>query len=105
VKGFVAIALVVGLLFSGVEYAADYAEAFEGTPLAVLADGHDFDDGHAPSEHQAACDGCHAGGVHLTALLAPAVALLAAAQAAPAPWRSHDGAPVAIAPLYRPPIA
>lgn len=104
-RRFVAIALVVALLFSGVEYAADYAEAFEGTPLAVLADGHDCDDGHAPSEHQAACDGCHAGGVHLTALLTPTVAPLAAASAAPAPWRARDGAPVAIAPPYRPPIA
>jgi hypothetical protein len=97
--------LVLALLFGGFEYATDYVEAFEGTPLAVLADGHAPDDGHAPAEHSAACDGCHFGGVHPAALLLQPATVMPAADVMPAPWRSRLVAAVAAIPPYRPPIA
>lgn len=101
----VATFLILALLFGGIEYATDYVEAFEGTPLAVLADGHAPDDGHTPAEHAIPCDGCHCGGVHLAAMLLPASAALPSAPLAIAPWHTPVLAAVAAAPILRPPIA
>lgn len=98
--------LVVSLLAGGFEYATDYGEVLESTPLAGMPEGHDERDGHEPAEHGISCDVCHFGGVHLLALaVSPLVALRVAMQPVIPDW--PELAPTRMAPtrLDRPPIA
>lgn len=96
---------VFALLFSGIEYATDYVDVLEGAPFAVLADGHDVDDGSAPDERPADCDRCCFGGVHLTAFLALPPVPMSAVSVVPSLWRAPVPALRVLAPPYRPPIA
>ncbi|GMU76941.1 MAG: hypothetical protein AMXMBFR45_24320 [Gammaproteobacteria bacterium] len=67
-RRFIALLVAVSFTLVGFDYVTDYAEAFEGTPLAFLPDGHAEGDGHDAAEHVRACNGCHLGGALLLGL-------------------------------------
>jgi hypothetical protein len=101
----IAIALVLAVLLGGLEFATDYGEAFEGTPLIALPAGHQLSDGHDPAEHGLKCDNCHFGGIHLIGLTVPVVAVIPPGAAADIPWRTPPVTATVLSLPERPPIA
>ena len=97
--------LMLAILAAGMEFATDYAEVLESTPLAALPDGHTGNDGHDPSDHALPCDNCHFGGVHLTGFIVTALAPLAGAASTFTPWSTQNTPNFSPAPPNPPPIA
>lgn len=105
VKRLVAICLVVTLLSTGLEFASDYSDVFEGTDLAAMPSGHDSNDGHDPAEHQIGCDICHFGGVHLMGVAMASPADVRMPPAADSPWQMPPPGAWIPHPPTQPPIA
>lgn len=104
-RQFVAVLLILTLLAGGLEFASDYGEALEGTPLVAMPDGHQTDDGHDPGEHGRSCDHCHFGGVHLIGLTVLQILTSAPSSEPTTPWRTPPAAVAFLSPRDRPPIA
>jgi hypothetical protein len=98
-------AVILAVFTAALEFAGDYGEAFEGTALAVMPDGHSADDGHQPGEHGLRCDNCHLGGIHLIGFTVASISAMPRATPVPAAGPSARLAEHRSAPPSPPPIA
>lgn len=100
----IAVVCILALLVACFEFATDYGEALEDTPLAAMPDGHSAGDGHHPSDHGLRCDNCHFGGVHLMGLAAAAPPRLPPATPEYFAWQAPARGLLSSSRLDRPPI-
>jgi hypothetical protein len=97
--------LIIAFGSAALEFAGDYDEVFENSPLMTLPAGHTPGDGHDPADHGISCDNCHFGGIHLTGLPLEAAVVPSVRHAAPLAGSPADLPSVWRIPPQRPPIA